>query len=205
MIIKYKDKKFIFIHVQKCGGTSVIDYFKVPKKHNKIKHDIKLIKSKKENLKKYFKFTVIRNPWDRMVSFFHYHKEKILDKNFPTKTWSYIKDLNFTQFLRSDKFQKWAAINNITDFITFKDKIYIDYFINFDNLNNDFKLIQKICKNNSDLKFKNKSNHKSYEKYYKNKKNIEIINFLFKKEIEFFNFKFGKKVNLKKLNKKILN
>ena len=138
-----------------------------------------------------------------MVSFYHYHKEKTLDKGFPTTTWNYIKDLNFSEFLKSSKFQIWSSRNNITDYITYNKKPYIDYYINFENLEKDFKIIKKISGSSKNLKKDNKSSHFNYKKYY-NKENKEIINYLFKEEISFFNFKFGKEINLKRLNKKKL-
>jgi hypothetical protein len=203
MIINYKDKKLIFTHIQKCGGTSVINFFKHRKNHNKIKFDIKHLKKINEDIDDYFKFTIIRNPWDRMVSFYHYHKEKILDNKFPTKTWKYIKNLNFSEFLKSNKFQSWALRNNITDYITYNKKTYIDYYINFENLEKDFEIIKKISGKCGKLNKVNKSNHLNYKKYY-DEKNKEIISYLFNEEINFFNFKFNKKINLKSLNKKYM-
>ncbi len=203
MIINYKKKKLIFTHIQKCGGTSVINFFNHRKNHNKIKIDIEYLKKINENVDDYFKFTIIRNPWDRMVSFYHYHKEKTLDKGFPTTTWNYIKDLNFSEFLKSSKFQIWSSRNNITDYITYNKKPYIDYYINFENLEKDFEIIKKISGNHKKLKKHNKSFHFNYKKYY-TKETKEIINSLFKAEIDFFNFKFDKKINLKRLNKNLI-
>lgn len=200
MIINCNGRKIIFVHVQKSGGTSIVNFFKNPKNHNKISIDIKYLNEKKEDINDYFKFTVIRNPWDRMVSFYHYHKEKIIKNDNPTKTWEYLKDLTFKKFLKSTKFQKWALVNNITDFITYNKKIYIDYYINFDNFENDFKVVKQISGMENELLEKNKSIHKSYKHYY-NDKSKKIINFLFKKEIKFFNFKFDEKINSKILNK----
>jgi len=199
MIINYKNKKLIFTHIQKSGGTSIVNFFKCNKNHNKIKFDIEYLKKINEKIGDYFKFTIIRNPWDRMVSFYHYHKQKALDPNFHTKTWNYIKDLNFNEFLKSDKFQIWAKRNNITNYITYKNKTYIDYYIDFDNLEEDFELIKKISGKKGNLLIKNKSNHEKYENCYNNKTK-KIINCLFKKEINFFKFKFGCKINLKNFN-----
>jgi len=67
--------------------------------------------------------------------------------------------------LKSDKFQIWAKRNNITNYITYKNKTYIDYYIDFDNLEEDFELIKKISGKKGNLLIKNKSNHKKYENY----------------------------------------
>lgn len=200
MIINCNGIKIIFVHVQKSGGSSIVNFFEKTKNHNKIKIDIKYLNKKKENINDYFKFTVIRNPWDRMVSFYHYHKEKILKNNNPTEIWKYLKDLTFKKFLKSTKFQKWALVNNITDFITYNKKTHIDYYINFENFENDFKVVKQISGMENKLLEWNKSTHKEYKHYY-NDKSKKIIDFLFKKEIKFFNFKFDEKINSKILNK----
>jgi len=204
MIIKLDNKNFdvIFVHIQKSGGSSIINFFNAGKNHNKIFKDLEILKEENLKINKFFKFTVIRNPWDRIVSFFHYHKEKLKNKNFPTRTWEYIQNLNFSQFIRSQQFQSWAKRNNITNYITLNNIPYIDYYINFDNLQKDFELVKKITGINKNLLHINKSKHEKYEKYYKNKKNKEIISDLFEKEINFFNFKFGSPAKIDHLNNK---
>ena len=202
MIIKYKNQKIIFVHIQKSGGTSVLKFFKNKKNHNKIKHDIKYLQKKKENINDYFKFTIIRNPWDRMVSFYHYHKQNLIKGKVISETWEYIKNLKFHEFLNSHEFHKWASRNNIVDYITYKNKIYIDYFINFEKLKDDFEIIKKISGKCGILPITNKSKHENYNKYY-NEKSKKIIEELFERDIDFFKFKFGKKINLKNLNKNI--
>jgi len=202
MIINLKNKKFgvIFVHIQKSGGSSIIDFFNVRKNHNKIYHDIEFIKRNSLKLNNFFKFVVIRNPWDRIVSFFHYHKQKTMNINFPTRTWEYIRNLNFTQFIRSSQFQYWSSRNNITNYIKYQNVPYIDYYIDFNNLKKDFELIKKLTGINKNLPHINKSKHDSYQKYYRNAKNKDIIQCLFKEEIKFFDFKFDCPTNFKSLN-----
>lgn len=201
MIINLKNNKLkiIFIHIQKSGGSSIIDFFNVKKSHNKIEKDILILNEKKINLNRVFKFTVIRNPWDRMVSFFHYHKQRL-----KTQEWKYIKDLNFTKFIRSNHFEFWARKNNITNYIKHKDIAHIDYYIDFNNLKKDFELIKLITNIKKNLMHINKSKHEEYKKYYRNENNKHIISTLFKDEINFFNFEFDKPTELKHLNKKNL-
>ena len=203
MIIKLENKPFdlVFVHIQKSGGSSIVKYFDTRKSHNKISQDVKEIKKSKEKLKNYFKFTVVRNPWDRMVSFFHYHKERIRG-GYPIAHWEYIKNLNFGEFLKSVPFQKWAIKNNITDYIFYKKKPLIDCYLNFENLNKDFQLIKKISGIYNKFPHVNAVHHRDYKKYFKKEDNLKIIKDFFHKEIEFFNFEFGEKTSLKKLNSK---
>ena len=74
IIDKYKT---IFIHIPKNAGTSIEEYFGnksvriQPEKHA----DIYEIKKKfKNSYNNYRKFTIIRNPYDKMVSWYFYLK-----------------------------------------------------------------------------------------------------------------------------------
>ena len=65
--------KFVFIHIPKTGGTSIESIFidnanikDVNGKHDMVS-DIGSV-----FLKKYFTFTFVRNPWDRMVSYYKF-------------------------------------------------------------------------------------------------------------------------------------
>ena len=67
--------KFIFIHIEKTGGTSINDFFNfddVYEKHGTINY----FKNEygKKLFDEYFKFTIVRNPWDWLVSRYHWSK-----------------------------------------------------------------------------------------------------------------------------------
>ena len=84
IIEKYKT---IFIHIPKNAGTSIEEYFgnnsfKVqPNKHDNI-YDIKKMFPNPYN--NYRKFTVIRNPYDKMVSWYFYLRRNTFE-NVSTK------------------------------------------------------------------------------------------------------------------------
>lgn len=66
------DHKLIFIHIPKCAGRSVSDAFNQRFDHFTLGH------YKREYLSCYMNyttFTIVRNPYDRLVSLFHYIRE----------------------------------------------------------------------------------------------------------------------------------
>lgn len=85
--------KFIFLHMPKTGGTSVrtalrnIDMKATHREcflHSDVKYSKAFIERAGERWEDYFKFTIIRNPFARMVSFYNHmlrlgqwHKDRI--------------------------------------------------------------------------------------------------------------------------------
>lgn len=111
------DKKCIFIHIPKAAGTSVISHFpdmsRTGKKtenelpfHSSEKFDpppphlrasdfVKYGYVTKDIFDLYFKFSFVRNPWDRIVSEYKYRRhasrydfKTYLFKHFPRPGWS---------------------------------------------------------------------------------------------------------------------
>lgn len=136
------------------------------------------------NPKNFFKFAVVRNPWDRIFSavFFlknqNYIDEKInfldsVEKIFDEKIFS---NHNY-------------GINQI-DYISVKNKILIDKIIMFDKINYEYDYIINKFDIKEKLNHKNKNNlTKNYKDYYC-EKTKKMVYLSFKKDIDFFNFKF---------------
>jgi hypothetical protein len=82
-------RKFIFLHIPKCAGTSVgnffINYFNYSKNDMSLfsdfnyyeydSHRIHFDELNKDILNDYFVFTIIRNPYDRFVSEYRFNRE----------------------------------------------------------------------------------------------------------------------------------
>jgi hypothetical protein len=64
--------KFIFIHIPKCGGLSVSTALEwVGLRHHTMEFYMKNYAD--YDLDEYYKFTFVRNPWSRVVSWYFYH------------------------------------------------------------------------------------------------------------------------------------
>tara|TARA_A200000159_G_scaffold156033_1_gene170503 strand:+ start:1593 stop:2144 length:552 start_codon:yes stop_codon:yes gene_type:complete len=79
------DKQFIFLHPGKCGGSTIKHEFLAAsrkhqfdilhtKQHKTLDFFLNLIVDRNLDPDDFFKFTIVRNPWDRAVSwYYHWH------------------------------------------------------------------------------------------------------------------------------------
>jgi hypothetical protein len=109
-------RKFIFIHVPKAAGTSVIDAlvehedaastgparfgsidasFNPPPPHLAARHYLEYGLVSRQQFEEYFKFAFVRNPWDRIVSEYRYRRypqrysfKDYLFRHFPAAGWA---------------------------------------------------------------------------------------------------------------------
>ena len=177
MIIK--EHRTIFVHIPKNAGTSIEEYFGnssfviQPNKHD----DIHQIKRKFPELCKiYRKFTIIRNPYDKMVSYYFYLKRN-LGENYNI--------IDFNEWIK-DPSKFWHADDPISylkpQHEWIDDAVEI---IKFENIN---KELNDFFGEEIDLPIVNKSNHNHYSDYY-NEESIDIIYDRYKEDFEKFNYK----------------
>lgn len=139
------------------------------------------IKQRYENQiwSEYYKFTVVRNPWDELVSTYNYIKNKRPDlctKKFTTfKEWVInIKNTNRQTRYILDK-------NNQT---------MVDFIARFENIQSDFNTICKtIGIPEHTLPHANKTNHKHYTEYYDDEL-VQIVASKFAVDIRYLNYTY---------------
>ena len=187
--------KCIFTHIQKNGGTSI----KVPlgKLNGYFHHPAREQKNVfGKYWGEYYKFSIVRNPWDRIVSIYHYY----LLNNEPSN--SKIKQImpkTFESFCKSylgDNPQKWMTGWLGGEYILQKNwitnkngDIIIDYVGRYETINESFEHIKKELSINGELPHIRKSDHKNYKEYYTNEL-IELVRNKLKEDIELFDYKF---------------
>jgi len=168
--------KCIFIHIPKVAGTSLISLlsdtnsavttnekvmpfepdfnkFDPPAPHLRARDHIKYKHITENEFHSYFKFTFVRNPWDRIVSEYKYRRhppkydfKTFLFKHFPMPSWT----------------DEYCHVIPQYDFIYDKDdNCLLDYVGKFENLQNDF---YEVCQqlNLPDLKLPHKNKSLSF-------------------------------------------
>jgi hypothetical protein len=206
--------ELIFIHVAKAAGTSIWKNLGMTKDDRGIFTILQLkdmIDTDKFN--SYKKFTVVRNPWDRIVSLYEYRKkeghEKYIygDNDYTFKEWLMnpnIKGLENEQILFTPDFYKnhfeklgmdWYRIHKHwlpqLNMISSKDdEILVDIILEFENLENDWnELSMFIGKKLKPLEKHNITKKKNYRDYY-DEETKDYISKLYVKDIEAFNYEY---------------
>ena len=172
-IIKNKKKAYNFFFCKKNFKFILFN------SHSSVSEIEKIIDN--DIFNNYFKFVIIRNPFDRFVSRYLYFNK--IDKNFKYK--------NFEKFIDWDIQHK--KVLHQKSFITKKDgEIGVDKIIKFEDLSNDFGDTIKILGikfTDSNLKKLNFTNNLGYRKYYDNNTRYKVEKFCLE-DLEYFNYKF---------------
>jgi hypothetical protein len=204
MLISIKHQ-FIFIHIHKTAGTSLesaLQKYLSPFEINLSRSFPGPIKAKelKVNLEKfwqslhltqqsfdnYFKFAVVRNPWDHQVSLYHHI---LRDPNhFQHNT---VKNLgNF------DRYVEWLVKESCQplqkDFLADQDgNMIVDFIGCFETINSDFQEICQKLNVQAELPHlnKNTNNRTKFYEYY-NSETKQMLYEYFQKDIDFFNYSF---------------
>lgn len=141
--------------------------------------------------KRYFKFTFVRNPWDRMVSIYKWFMDYTnpgVDEFFPRRASC------FDEFL--EMFFRYSGVGDTThrypQVSYLLSKYGIDFIGRFENLQSDFDVVcDEIGMPRQELLHIGKTEHKPYWKYYTND-SLEFVLDRYKDDIETFGYEFGK-------------
>ena len=212
MLISHK-KKFIFVHVPKSAGSSLTSALKPvchkPEEEsiNRLLSKIGInknwigphlnarygrIHTKARQMKfiypakvfnDYYKFAFVRNPWDAMVSYYHF-----LCSKPDTHRYKKIRSLDgFKQYLEYEiKRNKYHQYKYLTDA---NGELLVDYVGRFETLNEDFEKICNKINVSASIPHHNKSTHKNYQSYY-NEETKQMVSEHWATDIKMFNYNF---------------
>lgn len=196
--------KLIFIHIPKCGGSSLNDALKDYRTelfNKKIGHATYLDYKQRvgDNIKNYKIFTIVRNPWEWHVSFFFYLKQtnpkhsghRLEYDLFRTRNFSFTDYIYWLDDDKRPKSKQRFVLRNQFDWcVNEKNEFVVDHVLRLDNIEEDYKEFCEIydIKENK-FPFVNKGSHSLYRNYYDDKTE-NIIKNKHKKDIEFFKWEF---------------
>ncbi|MAM28747.1 MAG: hypothetical protein CMC13_06960 [Flavobacteriaceae bacterium] len=186
----------IFVHIPKNAGLSVCYtlFGNTGGSHRKIVDYKKIFAP--NTFKKYYKFTFVRNPWDRLVSTFFFLKNGGLTEK--DSLWAEKHIIPFSTF---DAFVKgWLTEENINNSLHFqhqhvfledeKGGVAVDFIGRFETIDEDFKIITKKLNIDRALTKTNTSKRKKDYKEYYNEETKQIVAKLYQKDIHLFNYNF---------------
>lgn len=191
---KYMHKnKLIFIHIPRTGGTSILKLMAGKEKERDHSPWFQYKNSCPWAFKHYFKFAIVRNPWDRFVSVYKYLKKGGNGDKYDLFIRDYLnKYEDFTDFVLNGfpdlYFRNILLFMPQTYYICdLKNQIMVDEIIKFENLNEEIKKIQVF--KNRNLQKINKSDDKNYKEFY-NDETIAIIRKWYSNDIKTFGYAF---------------
>ncbi len=192
------ENKFIFIHIRKTAGTSIERVFdeNAGNTHNEVpyKHDnAKFMKRKfPSEWGEYFKFTFVRDPWDRFYSRYAWGMKKNMFLRHVKSFAEFAKKIEVGE--RVFKKRLFGAETLRSQFLMISDKdgkLLVDFIGRFENLQNDFNIVcDKIGIPRQQLPHKNKTKRKHYTEYY-DEETKQIVAEKYAKDIEMFGYEFG--------------
>ena len=186
----------VFIHIPKCAGISVENgLFGTKVGHKRI---ILFERYDAQKFHEYFKFTIVRNPFDRLVSAFFFLKSG--GRNEKDRQWA-IKNLaQYDEF--NDFVFQWVKKENVIKALHFRPQyLYlckpgslvpeVEFVGRFEELEKDYNYIQeKLGLQESKLPHLNMSKRESdYRKFY-DEETRAIVASVYQEDLSIFNYKF---------------
>lgn len=156
------------------------------------------------DLDNYFKFAVVRNPWDRLVYMYSNcirEFNPITNEPLDVVTRKYFnierKNLDFKTFIHKVYENKYFTKLN-SDYESFEAHFLpcdlfipddVNYIVKFISFKDDIKyVLDRLCLN-IDIPIINKSEHEQYKFYY-DSEDLDLVNYMYQKDIERFEFSY---------------
>jgi hypothetical protein len=195
-------KRFLFVHIPKTAGNSIqsvlreysedqlvvlrkeqdgIERFGLRNPKYKIKKH-SLLKEYREALgdeqfRSFYKFTCVRNPWDRMVSYYFTPTQNPETWNRKKFRGIISKSISVADYLRLNNEEEDPFAN-------------VDFIMRFENLADEFRVVcSRLDISTPTLPRYNRSTREPYSKYY-DEELRELVRTRFAAEIERFGYTF---------------
>lgn len=191
----------IFVHIPKAAGTSISRtlFGNLAGTHTTVQR-YQLIFSKDE-FESYFKFTFVRNPWDRVFSAYSFLKKGGMIES--DKKWAELELSPYESFndflirgLSKSTIQEWKHFRPQSEFLFLpgKKKMQVDYLGFFESLQSDLQYVhEKIGLGDSLSLRHDNSTHKKgkpdYKEFY-TEETRDIVAQVYRNDIDIFGYSF---------------
>ena len=186
--------KFIFVHINKTGGTSIEKMFEsdadeknIPRKHAPIayyrrKYPLKYLT--------YYKFGFVRNPWDWLVSRYHWSRDKQQLFGYDFEEMMNRMDRGIALADDAPWMEEEALLPQFSR-LSIRGKLAVDFVGRFEHLQADFETIcARIGRPPEELPHVFASGRAGYVDYYDDRTRA-IVERLYRDDIEAFGYRFG--------------
>ena len=181
-------RPFVFIHINKTGGSSVEKALGIRLDHSTAAEKYAQLGSQAWSRK--FVFTFVRNPWDKVVSHYHYrvktNQTGLGDNPIPFEEWLHrvFVDRDPQYYDKPRMFmpqRQWLVSSS--------DELLVDYVGRFERLEEDFRHVCAELGLQASLGHAKPSSRGSYQQYY-NEAGRAIVEAQFAEDIEAFGYTF---------------
>lgn len=189
----------IFVHIQKTGGISIESVLRQGdpaigshlhegRRHLSAREIAPLVPAEQWN--GYFKFAFVRNPWDWLVSRYHWSRytQHLFDYGFEEM----LARMAQGSPLAADAawLQNEALLPQV-ERLSVGGKVRVDFVGRYENLQHDFdEICTRLCIEPRTLPHTFKTNHGSYVDYYDDATR-KIVERLYATDIAAFGYRFG--------------
>lgn len=176
-----EDLNITFIHLAKNAGSSISVWLEENAEGEEYHGDMR-----HRPLSEFYplfddmgwSFCVVRNPWDRMISWWKYWTKKQRAKG------------SFAEYL-DIAMSNPSVISNRMIFPQHTNAEGVDCILRYENIAKDFEIVQDKVNCYKPLPFRNVSYKTDYTTHYETREMINIVGDYYEQDIKHFGYKFG--------------
>ena len=194
-------RKLVFVHIQKTGGVTVNNLLRehIPDMHSILaRHEFASRGvDELDTWDEYFKFAFVRNPWDRLVSWY-VMVTTVQRPGNELGRYVHDKSSTFEEFIHNctDEIEIrkgvcYSFTYNQLDYVTDEEgNLLVDFIGRLESFDEDVReVFRRIGVDLDKISRDNRSDHRHYSTYYTPETEM-IIRDRFKRDIEYFGYEF---------------